>query len=817
MRAILAPFLDGERASTGKLVAWALLLFGGPLALVALLLSGQSAQTGVRRFLPSHEQALDEAMRRGHSLGLAVSGWQSIVVAQQDTNWAGAFGPRPGRPAPPPIALPARLMVTLIRPDRRAWLQVQFSPEGDEIGYRLGGSGAAQSLSEDAETAPDSALRIASSLLQQQSARWRGLQFAQQEVQSISLGPRHHGQRIVCHARAPGFSDADFEIVFEVFGTTVSRFETKTDYAPRYLQSTRGWLDSVNTLGSLARAILVLILVAYACYLYARRALEREAPHRRAAILIAAMAAFGVGLLLVEPSYPLIALQADQIDASTVRAVEWATFLTVLVEALLLGLAYSSTEGAVRERTPGKLTSLDALLTGRIFNRPVGVAVATGAAVAAWATALFIALLSAFPGFFPPDANALPFAFVNHAPIILFLNSPLGAVVRVVLGLLIPLAMLHRMRLPAWANAILLAVPAVLLVHIGVSFDFGNPDWYLMVVALGCGVYAAFALCDLLASIVSVAAISTLLAFFASERWVRAWDHSTILLLIAGTIILLPLALGAWFGRPVRDEEVRPDYARNLARRLALQAEFLAAREAQNHLLPVSLPEMDGISLAAKCLPASNVSGDFYDAVRTASGEMLFMAAEGGNDGLVSALTIALAKGFLLYESDRRRAPREIVEDLQSALRTYLMRDSGQTSVLVGTVCSRSGTVLAARSGDYPRMVVLCPDRTVCEIEAQEKVHQTGIDLFRFTLGPGEALLLYTDGLPRELKHVTGKSVAEWLRATPRHDPEGSAASLCDALIHAAAVRETSLREDDLTAFVILRPSSSTGLEVAAA
>ena len=45
--------------------------------------------------------------------------------------------------------------------------------------------------------------------------------------------------------------------------------------------------------------------------------------------------------------------------------------MTYLVMGLFMGLAYGSGEGDIRESYPGKLTSLDALVTGRLFSQNV--------------------------------------------------------------------------------------------------------------------------------------------------------------------------------------------------------------------------------------------------------------------------------------------------------------------------------------------------------------------------------------------------------------------------------------------------------------
>jgi len=46
------------------------------------------------------------------------------------------------------------------------------------------------------------------------------------------------------------------------------------------------------------------------------------------------------------------------------------------------------------------------------------------------------------------------------------------------------------------------------------------------------------------------------------------------------------------------------------------QEDFERAREIQQALMPITLPQIDGCDLAAGCQPARMVGGDYFDAIR---------------------------------------------------------------------------------------------------------------------------------------------------------------------------------------------------------
>jgi hypothetical protein len=72
-----------------------------------------------------------------------------------------------------------------------------------------------------------------------------------------------------------------------------------------------------------------------------------------------------------------------------------ATMSYVLI-GLFMGLAYGSGEGDIRESYPGKLTSLDALITGKLFSRNVSRSYLIGLAMGGWLS--FLGNWSSFPG-----------------------------------------------------------------------------------------------------------------------------------------------------------------------------------------------------------------------------------------------------------------------------------------------------------------------------------------------------------------------------------------------------------------------------------
>jgi F0F1-type ATP synthase assembly protein I len=330
------------------------------------------------------------------------------------------------------------------------------------------------------------------------------------------------------------------------------------------------------------------------------------------------------------------------------------------------------------------------------------------------------------------------------------MKAPFHAIATGVFGFLVPLALFHRWtrKWPRLHAPLVFAAAACGFAFLAPSSveSLGRALWGLASAAC---LFAAFYLAaDLLAGLAALscsmlgASVGTLLA-------TAPFSLDVLVLFGAG----LGVALAAWsaarHGRALRDEEVRPAYAANLAERLRLEQEIDATRTAQQRLLPVRFPHLDGLTVAAACLPARDVAGDFYDVFSLGDGRLAVFLAEGGGQRLARALSIALVKGYLMEKAFAGLSPAETIERLHAAAGRLV---AGSTANLCFAVIdSRALTLRYARTGDWPAVLLRrTPDAPA--LACAEAVRESGglsIMEGAATLEPSSLLLLYTDGIGR--------------------------------------------------------------------
>ena len=184
------------------------------------------------------------------------------------------------------------------------------------------------------------------------------------------------------------------------------------------------------------------------------------------------------------------------------------------------------------------------------------------------------------------------------------------------------------------------------------------------------------------------------------------------------------------------------------------QRSTMLARTLQDSLLPAALPDLTGFGVAAVFRPAgdgSEVGGDFYDVFATDSTSGWFVVGDVSGKGAHAAALTSLARYTLrAVSSSVLSTPSNALRRLNDAVLAH-PGDRHLTAV-VGTFSVTTGRldVTLALAG-HPPAVLLLADGTVQEAG----IPGTALGMFptiditqvHLTLGPGDALLMFTDGV----------------------------------------------------------------------
>ena len=469
---------------------------------------------------------------------------------------------------------------------------------------------------------------------------------------------------------------------------------------------------------------------------------------------------------------------------------------------MFFGVAYGAGEGDLRAAYPGKLTALDALLSGKLFSRNVARSILAGGAFAGWLLLVKNSSLLLTGPVRPGDGlDTLKSVLISYPLLGLIADKMVDAVTISTFALLLPISILRpRIR----RNRLFYLLLPVFCALAGGVWTMESASPASRVISIATGVAAVclpFFYEDFLATISCLLGMLFVTELSRRSAISAEWRQYALNVVAAGVLFLLVQLYFAYRGRLWSDMEVRPAYAKFLAEHLSMQAEIGAARQAQLRLLPDHPPKIPGLSIAGSCLPAREVGGDFYDFYPLDDHRIGVFLAEGGNRELGPAMTIAFAKGFLLYTSKLDLSPPEVLRRLQETLASVQQNAGSSISMLYAVIDARTGGIRFARSGETARFLINGSD-TAAEV-ATERAGRDPILHGAGKLSPGDAVFFYTDGLAALIEKETRRTPGQFFAKISREIRGGSAADLHSAVMGMAKKRKADHLPDDLTAVVI--------------
>jgi sigma-B regulation protein RsbU (phosphoserine phosphatase) len=188
------------------------------------------------------------------------------------------------------------------------------------------------------------------------------------------------------------------------------------------------------------------------------------------------------------------------------------------------------------------------------------------------------------------------------------------------------------------------------------------------------------------------------------------------------------------------------DANKKMAQELAL------AGEVQTSFLPCELPDIPGWQLSVTLKAARETSGDFYDVNLLPNGQVGLLVADVVDKGVGAALFMALS--WILIRTYATEYPTQ-PELVLSAVNRRILKDTNANqfvAVFYGILDPATGMLVYCNAGHCPPYLVSAQSG-----EKVQKLIRTGIPLGIFEdetweqgvvqLGPGDVLVLYTDGI----------------------------------------------------------------------
>jgi serine phosphatase RsbU (regulator of sigma subunit) len=196
------------------------------------------------------------------------------------------------------------------------------------------------------------------------------------------------------------------------------------------------------------------------------------------------------------------------------------------------------------------------------------------------------------------------------------------------------------------------------------------------------------------------------------------------------------------------------DLLREQAEKQRLEEELRIARQIQMSLLPQQAITHPGLRIAALCLPATEVGGDYYDLLPLAESRLGVLVADVSGKGTSAALYMAELKGLVLSLSRIYDSPARLLGEANRILAANMDPRSFVT-MTYAVVDTAARTMRFARAGHNPilqleaasgRTRVLAPAGLGLGMDPGDRFEEI-LEEAVTPLVSGDVFLFFTDGL----------------------------------------------------------------------
>jgi serine phosphatase RsbU (regulator of sigma subunit) len=180
--------------------------------------------------------------------------------------------------------------------------------------------------------------------------------------------------------------------------------------------------------------------------------------------------------------------------------------------------------------------------------------------------------------------------------------------------------------------------------------------------------------------------------------------------------------------------------------------EFNVAREMQAQMLPENCPEVAGIQISAKSIPAKEVGGDFYDFLPLENGKLGIVVGDVSGHGVSAAMVMTAAMSAVRFAAEEKIQSDEVL----SLVNTRLSKDIKNNmfvALFFGIVDPKTRRLCYTNAGQTMPMlwrqgeVRFLPQAKKSDRFPLGIVKSTIYEQLSFDLESEDILVFYTDGI----------------------------------------------------------------------
>lgn len=242
-----------------------------------------------------------------------------------------------------------------------------------------------------------------------------------------------------------------------------------------------------------------------------------------------------------------------------------------------------------------------------------------------------------------------------------------------------------------------------------------------------------------------------------------------------------------------------------------LDEEMRQVGDIQRSLLPPAPPAIPGVELAVHYATATRAGGDYYDFLARDDGHVVLAVADVSGHGAAAAVIMAMTRALVHREVGAHGEPERLLAAVNDGLVRNIPERQFVTACAV-ELAPGAGAVTFALAGHPQPMLLRAGDHRVGDAGVPQGpplgvLTDVAYDRQRVELAPGDALVLFTDGLT-EARRGDGPLLGEDEVARCLRETDGAGAGAIVARLVErvrAHVGADATPEDDVTIVVVRR------------
>jgi serine phosphatase RsbU (regulator of sigma subunit) len=243
-----------------------------------------------------------------------------------------------------------------------------------------------------------------------------------------------------------------------------------------------------------------------------------------------------------------------------------------------------------------------------------------------------------------------------------------------------------------------------------------------------------------------------------------------------------------------------------------IERDIAVAAAIQKRILPTALPIVKGYDIAGINIPSKWVGGDYYDCRSLPDGRYALIIADVAGKGVPAALLVSSLHAYLSAYLESQIPLDEMAKRLNKVI-YHASPDDKFITAFIALLSPESGEIEFVNAGHNPAYLVRA-NNEVQELSAKGlPLGMLDMDIpcdkEIVTIGAGERLLLYTDGITEaaNVDDVFYDTHSPLSAFVARHRPQSSTQFVSDLIVDIKRFTGAAPQNDDITALYLHRTS----------